>query len=205
MLVKIEEIQGLKPLERKEPIAPKVFADALADSAGFRLVSSTPLEAKFERISHRILVTGHFEATLVCPCKRCVDDVTVVVPVEFSLRMIPESEFRVEPEPDAEVAGPPRRRSKKQKAEDDEQAATAGSFEIDQVDAEPFNGKTIDLDPVVREQVLLALPVSVLCREDCKGLCTVCGQELNEKDCGHSGQKPVDARLAKLKDIKLKQ
>ena len=70
------------------------------------------------------------------------------------------------------------------------------------MDAEPFDGKTIDLDPIIREQVLLALPVSVLCREDCKGLCTVCGEDLNEKDCGCE-RKVVDVRLAKLKDIKL--
>ena len=62
--------------------------------------------------------------------------------------------------------------------------------------------ETIDLDPIVREQVLLALPVSVLCQEDCRGLCTVCGQDLNEKDCGCE-RKVVDVRLAKLKDIKL--
>jgi uncharacterized protein len=78
------------------------------------------------------------------------------------------------------------------------------SFELDEVDAEAFDGKTIDLDPIVREQVLLALPVSVLCREDCKGLCSVCGQDLNESDCGHAGRAEVDVRLAKLKDIKLK-
>ena len=80
----------------------------------------------------------------------------------------------------------------------------AASFELDEVDAEPFNGKTIDLDPVVREQVLLALPVSVVCRDDCKGLCSTCGQDLNEQDCGHGKVKEVDVRLAKLKDIKLK-
>jgi len=44
----------------------------------------------------------------------------------------------------------------------------------------------------------------VLCREDCKGLCSTCGQDLNEKDCGHSSKKEIDVRLAKLKDIKLK-
>ncbi len=43
----------------------------------------------------------------------------------------------------------------------------------------------IDLQPLVREYALLELPIKPLCRETCKGLCSVCGQNLNEKDCGH--------------------
>ncbi len=59
--------------------------------------------------------------------------------------------------------------------DDDGRAPQAGSFMLADADSEPFDGKTIRLDPIIREQVVLALPVSVLCAEDCKGLCTVCG------------------------------
>ncbi len=201
MLVKIEEIQepGLK---RSEPIKPEVLSAALADSDGFALVSATPLSASFKKVSGRVFVIGHFSASLKAPCKRCTTDVPVPIDVDFSLRMIPEPTApRVD---DATDAAPAKGRRKYQKKEDDGQAEVAASFELDEIDAEPFDGKTIDLDPVVREQVLLALPVSVVCREDCKGLCSTCGQDLNEKDCGHGKVKEVDVRLAKLKDIKLK-
>ncbi len=199
MLVKIEEIQepGLK---RTEPIKADVLNSALADSEGFALVSSTPLSASFKKVSGRVFVRGGFSAELTCPCKRCTTDVPVPINVEFSLRMVPEA---MAPRADANPDAPPPKRTKQQKKEDDGQSPTAASFELDEIDAEPFNGKTIDLDPVVREQVLLALPVSVLCREDCKGLCSTCGQDLNEKNCGHGKTKEVDVRLAKLKDIKL--
>lgn len=199
MLVKIEEIQepGLK---RTEPIKADVLNSALADSEGFVLVSSSPLSASFKKVSGRVFVRGGFTAELTCPCKRCTADVPVPIAVEFSLRMVPEA---MAPRADADPAAPPPKRTKQQKKEDDGQSPTASSFELDEIDAEPFNGKTIDLDPVVREQVLLALPVSVLCRDDCKGLCSICGQDLNEKDCGHGKVKEVDVRLAKLKDIKL--
>ncbi len=43
----------------------------------------------------------------------------------------------------------------------------------------------IDLQELVREFALLEFPIKPLCREDCKGLCLECGQNLNEKDCGH--------------------
>lgn len=200
MLVKIEEIKELG-LKRSEPIKPEVLSSALADSEGFALVSSSPLQASFKKVSGRVFVQGHFSAELKAPCKRCTTDVPVPVNVDFSLRMVPEA---LAPRADDTVEGAvPRVRRKYSKKEDDGQAAVAASFELDEIDAEPFNGKTIDLDPVVREQVLLALPVSVVCRDDCKGLCSTCGQDLNEQDCGHGKVKEVDVRLAKLKDIKL--
>lgn len=199
MLVKIEEIQE-PGLELSQPIARGVLEQALADSDGFRLVSATELSAAFRKVSGQVHVTGSFEAKLVGPCRRCTKDVPLDVPVEFALRMIRE---QPKPDDDDEADDKPARRRRHQK-DDDEQAESAASFELDEIDAEPFDGKTIDLDPIVREQVLLALPVTVLCREDCRGLCSTCGQDLNEKDCGHSEKKEIDVRLAKLKDIKLK-
>ena len=204
MLVKIEEIQE-SGLKRTEPIKAEVLNSALADSEGFVLVSSSPLAASFKKVSGRVFVNGGFSAELTCPCKRCTTEVVVPIDVSFSLRMVPEAMAPRSDEKDADPAAPNANkvRRKYSKKEDDGQSPTAASFELDEIDAEPFNGKTIDLDPVVREQVLLALPVSVLCRDDCKGLCSTCGQDLNEKDCGHGKVKEVDVRLAKLKDIKL--
>lgn len=43
----------------------------------------------------------------------------------------------------------------------------------------------IDLEPLVREYLLIEIPISPLCRSECKGLCSVCGQDLNEEICEH--------------------
>jgi len=43
----------------------------------------------------------------------------------------------------------------------------------------------IDLAPIIREYALLEVPINPVCRPDCKGLCPVCGQDLNLRDCGH--------------------
>lgn len=61
----------------------------------------------------------------------------------------------------------------------------------------------IDLEPLLRDTVLMALPVRVLCRDDCAGLCVTCGANLNEQDCGHRRTEPVDPRWAKLAEIEL--
>jgi len=200
MLVKIEEIQA-QGLDLTVPIERKVLDEALTASHDFSLVSSSPLKVSFKKVSGQVHVHGGFGATVKAPCKRCLKDVQLEVPVSFALRMVSGPPRHEEDEDDEALLDPKRR----QRAEDDEKAEAAGSFELDEVDAEPFDGKTIDLDPIVREQVLLALPVSVLCRDDCKGLCGSCGQDLNEKDCGHGQKKELDPRLAKLKEIKLKQ
>ncbi len=56
-----------------------------------------------------------------------------------------------------------------------------------------------DLDALLREDVLLALPTKVLCRADCKGLCPMCGADRNETACGC--KKPVDPRLSVLQEL----
>lgn len=62
----------------------------------------------------------------------------------------------------------------------------------------PENGH-IDLEPLVREYAILEFPIMPLCREDCKGLCPQCGQDLNEKDCGHRPES--DSPFSILKDL----
>ncbi len=49
----------------------------------------------------------------------------------------------------------------------------------------PENGK-IDLSPIIRDEMLLAIPINPVCKPDCKGLCPICGENLNEKSCEHS-------------------
>jgi uncharacterized protein len=46
----------------------------------------------------------------------------------------------------------------------------------------------IDLEPLAREYLLLEIPISPLCRPDCKGLCPVCGEDLNKATCVHAAQ-----------------
>lgn len=73
--------------------------------------------------------------------------------------------------------------------------------ELSDPDAYEIVDEHVDLEPVVRDAVLLSLPLNPLCREDCKGLCTTCGADLNETDCGHS-QEPVDIRWSGLEQLK---
>jgi uncharacterized protein len=46
----------------------------------------------------------------------------------------------------------------------------------------------IDLEPIIREYLLVEVPINPLCRQDCNGLCTICGADLNETTCEHQSQ-----------------
>ncbi len=75
-------------------------------------------------------------------------------------------------------------------------------FKVDEViDKEDIEDlKKINLSEILIENILLSLPMKHLCSTECKGLCTVCGQDLNENDCDCDTEM-VDPRLAKLKEF----
>lgn len=75
-------------------------------------------------------------------------------------------------------------------------SATEETTEEDEVSH--LVGDHLDLEPVVRDAVVLALPLSPLCREDCGGLCPDCGGVLDELPADHSHAGPVDPRWAAL-------
>lgn len=63
-----------------------------------------------------------------------------------------------------------------------------------------FTGSEIELWPYVEQAIFLSLPMKILCKPDCQGLCPQCGQNLNLKDCSCDNE-PLDPRLAVLADL----
>jgi uncharacterized protein len=61
-------------------------------------------------------------------------------------------------------------------------------------------GETIDLEPMVRDLVVLAIPLNPIHNVDCRGLCAMCGADLNLVDCGHNTE-PTDTRWAPLTSL----
>lgn len=72
--------------------------------------------------------------------------------------------------------------------------------EDEQLDVGRLQDDLIDLEPLLRDVVVLALPFQPLCREDCPGLCVECGARLSD-DPGHRHEDPVDPRWAALDGI----
>src|SRR5262244_1468379 len=187
MVVTVDQIRE-GGLSLDETLSESFLTHALAEvkDTGFRPDGPAVLRVKLQKTGSGVLLRGSTEVTVHTPCRRCLTDVHLRVPVSFTLNLVSQAAL-------AQAANG---------EGDDEAQERAGSFDLERADEELFDGKTIDLDPLVREQVLLALPMHALCREDCKGLCGTCGQNLNEGECGCAPSQ-VDPRLAALKNIKL--
>ncbi len=84
--------------------------------------------------------------------------------------------------------------------------ATIGVVHGEPMAEAPRDAKTIgsdfrvDLVPLLREELILATPLAPLCRPDCRGLCEVCGRDLNLEP--HAHEPPADERFAKLQALK---
>lgn len=76
--------------------------------------------------------------------------------------------------------------------------------EDDEPGYELLDGATaIDLSTLVRDALLLGLPLRILCTEDCQGLCPTCGADRNRIDCGHADRAGIDPRWSPLADLDL--
>lgn len=186
MQVKIDQIRegGLK---LNESVDLGLIQEALVDTDGFRAEQPFKVEFRLNKVGSGVLLNGAFTAVVVAPCKRCLTDVVLTLPADFTLNLVPENL--------ADQVG-------LDDSRDDNQSERAGSFRMEDAEEEVFNGKVIELDPIIREQLLLALPMSAVCTDDCQGLCPACGQNRNEKPC-QCDTRPLDPRLAALKNIKL--
>jgi uncharacterized protein len=184
MRVNIDEIKD-KGVRRSWDLTREQLDESVqGDRAGYRAAAPAHVEAKLEKLERRVRLDAHTRAALTVPCGRCLRPVSIDLPVDFALMLVP-AEIAGDMEHEARDTGP-----------------VAGSFDAAAVDEETYSGKVIDLDPIVREQIALALPGYPVCQADCKGLCPVCGTNLNDRECGCDRHVP-DPRWAGLKNIKL--
>jgi len=132
-----------------------------------------------------VFAAGTFQGEVTVACSRCVEPVRIPIDEKLRVTFMPRHEL---PDAAAEDAGG------KDEAEGDEVAE-------EDLDLFPYDGEVVDLEPLFREQFVLAVPFAPLCREDCKGLCPQCGIDRNTSTC--SCEPPIDPRLAALKGLKL--
>lgn len=150
----------------------------------FHAAGASHLRGKATKLGRKVLIEAKFTVPLSGQCKRCLRPLPLEEPVELIRTYVPSGTER----------GPREHR-------DDKSEAT---FDPDLVDEEAYSGKEIDLTGALREQILLSIPPSPLCGEECKGLCPKCGKDLNEGECG-CDRAVMDPRWAALKGIQLEK
>jgi uncharacterized protein len=172
MFISLQQLE-----QRTVPFEVDVPADKLEYDG--KLTQQSPLHATgtarlVSRSLGEIRVEGRLQVKMNASCDRCLEPATMAVDRPFDLMYIPA-----------------------------EHAPKAGEDEVDEAGIEVgyYDGPGIELNDVLREVVLLDLPMQVVCADSCKGICPVCGQNRNQKDCGC---RPVvtDDRWSKLKSLK---
>jgi uncharacterized protein len=132
------------------------------------------VDADLEIVDGGVVVTGTVTSTWSGECRRCLRPVSA--PLVASVREVFERAPRVR---------------------------DADTVEADQAETYPFSGDTVDLVPLIRDALLLELPLAPLCRPDCAGLCPICGADRTEQpcDCVEAPSNPVWAVLDSLRTV----
>lgn len=144
------------------------------EDAELQLVQPIEVQGQVYRRDGEAELRGNLSTRVAVACGRCLKPVELPVDITFDERFVPSVAWRNEEQHELQ-------------AED--------------LNLSVFDGEAIDLDDVVREEILLALPGHVLCRANCKGLCPSCGLDLNVASC-NCEQKQIDSRWEKLKDLR---
>jgi uncharacterized protein len=180
MLIEIRELEA-HPVDFDERIGPEVidFGPDIRQS-GYINTSGRAQLVREQHGKHKLIedirVVGGFSTRVELACARCLEPVSCDVAKTFDLLYRPQGSD----------------------AGREELSVTAAEAEVSY-----YQGNGLLLEDVLREQILLALPLRAICKEECKGLCPHCGKNLNLEQC--SCAEPLeDPRWAALKDIREK-
>jgi len=178
MEFKVSELER-EPIEFDLELAPRAvdFGDE-AEQIG-DLATDGRAEVIHEHRGPRDIVAdirlrGRFAGRFQVPCARCVEPVEIPLAADFDLIFRPAS---------ADSEAP-------------ERSITAPETEIGY-----YQKDSLSLEDVLREQVLLSLPVRTLCKPDCKGLCPRCGENRNSQAC-HCAEGQNDPRWEALAGLR---
>jgi uncharacterized protein len=155
-----EYFVDLKDLARDKVAIQGSFEPGAVDFSAENLKQVAPLawNATAERVGEEVRIAGSLQTTLETSCSRCLEPARCDVSKQFDLFFRQRDEFMFDEDDEIELT----------------EKDTRTAF---------FSGTQLAIGDILREQVLLALPMKTLCRLDCKGLCPTCGTNLNVKSC----------------------
>ncbi|MCW2806498.1 MAG: hypothetical protein JWQ93_453 [Marmoricola sp.] len=156
--------------QRKKSFSAEAPAELGIEILGVPEGSSIDIDLRLEAVMEGVLVTGTARATLAGECARCLEPIEDTITVDLQELFV---------------------------YDDPHHAARENELD-DEVSR--LEGDLIDLEPLLRDAVVLALPFQPLCRDDCPGLCIDCGARLAD-DPDHRHEAPVDPRWAALGNV----
>jgi uncharacterized protein len=171
---------SVKEMEVRKIRFDEIFQPGQIDFSGEDIEQGTPLHVAgtAESLAHsegEVRIQGRFTVEMSAECDRCLGRAKYPLDASFDLFYRPMSDIAVEEE-----------------VEIDEAEAEIGFYE---------NGG-MELEDILREQVVLALPMQKVCSDSCKGICPVCGKNRNETACDCRIE-TADDRWGALRNLEL--
>jgi len=156
--------------EFSEVLGEGWWQPALGDDQILGLDGPLLVRTRVSKAVDKFLVRGTIRGGVRIRCDRCLDPFRREMDSQFQVYLV--------------VA--------KERADQEEIELLDEDMEVDFV-----KGDTVDLSDVVREQIYLSLPMRSICKESCRGLCPVCGTNLNERpcQCGKAESHPAFSKL----------
>ena len=148
------------------------------DQADLSVKVDTTIRGSLTRLGDDFYLSANVITDVVTSCSRCLVKFSYPIDCNFKSHFVPSDGRYVSP----------------------------GEVELhsSDIDTEVYENKQIDLSQSVRDGILLSVPVVCLCKDDCKGICSQCGKNLNYSNCKCINESFVDPRLEVLKDMKNK-
>lgn len=143
----------------------------------FTFIDDIRIRMEVFRTGESISISGLINTTLKLSCIRCLDNFDFPLETEFKYNLYPSEEREVLPE-----------------------------IEINRKDLDVlyYQGNSIDISPLIREQIILSIPSYSLCRESCKGMCPQCGSNLNQGSCQCGNKEIISSKFEVLKHFPVK-
>ena len=122
----------------------------------FRFLTPVKYHLTVRKLKRGLRISGSIDCTLMLSCSRCLEEFPFVVTAEMDIELEPKD-------------------------------LLPGAHEMElrkeDMDVEYFEKDEIDLEPLIYEEILLSIPMMPLCRDECGGICEVCGKNRNTEEC----------------------
>ena len=133
------------------------------------------------RIGDMVEINGDVETSVYLPCNRCLQSFETPLKSHFELTYMRRVADAIENSESQEI-----------------------KLSSEEMGIVYFQGEKINLKDTIQEQVVMAFPLRVLCKKNCKGLCPKCGADLNEDPCD-CDRRSSPGKFAVLKNLKLEK
>jgi uncharacterized protein len=149
------------------------LTEKISSDESITIVSPVKASLRIDKKGSEVIITGAAKGTVELQCSRCLKSFEMDIDSKIDVVYHPASEINKEEH--YELKG-------------------------DELDTGFYRNDTLDTDDLLREQLVLNIPMKPLCSEGCKGLCPKCGVDLNITQC-NCAISEIDSRLAVLKQL----